>query len=85
MNEEKKPTQDKTTEALNLILKMREDGRMDEEEFNLTFELIFSDHMDDEMFAIIRFMFKHRPMDQSWLNETYDEAPEAGLRSPYYN
>lgn len=61
------------SEAINLLLKMRGEGRMDDEEMYLAFKVLFSDDMDQEMFNIIKFMHRHRPMDQSWLNEPYIE------------
>lgn len=76
----------KVSEAINQLLKMRSEGRMDAEEMNLTLELLFSDGMNDEIFAIIKFMHKHRPMDQSWLVEPYNDEPvQVSTVSPYYN
>ena len=59
------------SEVINLILKMRGQGRMDEEKINLMFEVIFSDDFDREFLHIIKFMFRHRPQDQSWMHEPY--------------
>ena len=43
----------------------------DEEKINLMFEVIFSDDFDREFLHIIKFMFRHRPQDQSWMHEPY--------------
>lgn len=79
-------TKSEVSEAINLLLQMRSEGRMDAEEMNLTLELLFSDGMDEEIFAIIKFMHKHRPMDQSWITEPYNDEPvKVSIKSPYYD
>ena len=84
----KKKKENSVTEAINQINKIREDGRMDDEEFHLLLEAIFSDEMDEEMFMIIRFMFLHRPKDNFW-NEPYDgplkPPTEVSPRIHYYD
>ncbi|MES3031409.1 MAG: hypothetical protein V4697_03295, partial [Patescibacteria group bacterium] len=55
------------SEAVNLVLKIRGEGRMHEEEMSLMLEVIFSDDFDREFLNIIKFIFRHRPQDQWWI------------------
>lgn len=63
----KKKLKNETTDAINLLLKMRAEGRMDDEEMHLIFKILFSDEMDKETFNLIRFMFLHRPVLTSFV------------------
>ena len=82
----KKPLKNETADIVNLLLKMRQEGRMDDEEMGLILKVLFSDDVDEEFIAIVKFMYLHRPMDQSWLNEPYQKEPlKVSQRSHYYN
>ena len=81
----KNKLENETTEAINLLLKMREEGRMDDEEMYLIFKILFSDEMDKETFDLIKFMHLHRPKDQSWMKEPYHEPLQVSPRSHYYD
>lgn len=84
----KRSIKNETTDVLNLLLKMREEGRMDDEEMKLIMEVLFSDEVDEEFIAIVKFMYKHRPKDQSWLKEPYPyqkEPLQVSPKSHYYD
>jgi hypothetical protein len=60
---------DNVTEAIDILFKMRADGRMDEEEAKLLLEVIFSGVMDEFTFNMIKFIYKVRPYGNDWLLE----------------
>lgn len=61
------------TEAIDILFKMRADGRMDEEEAKLLLEVIFSGQMDEFTFNMIKFIYKVRPHGNDWMLEEEDE------------
>jgi hypothetical protein len=60
---------DNVTEAIDILFKMRADGRMDEEEAKILLEVIFSGQMDEFTFNMIKFIYKVRPHGNEWLLE----------------
>jgi hypothetical protein len=58
------PNQDMATQALDIIFKMCQDGRMDKEEGGLLVQIIFDGYLDEETFNMIKFMYKVRPDDE---------------------
>jgi len=67
---------DTTTQALDIIFKMRRDGRMDEEEAGLLINLIFGGHLDDEAFDMLKFIYAVRPSDELWPFGKLQVAPK---------
>jgi hypothetical protein len=56
---------DKVTETIDYIFKMRQDGRMDEEEASLALDAIFSGELSEKELEIFRFMYLFRKKDGS--------------------
>ncbi len=76
-------------QATDIIFKMHQDGRMDKEEATLLLDVIFSGHMDDETFHMIRFIHKVRPHggisdleEDEWRTiADFSSMPQGGIRA----
>ncbi len=71
------------TEAINIVFKMHEDGRMDEEEAKLVLDVIFSGQLDAELFNILRFIYKVRPFDDGRIPKDLQSIPIVGSPNDY--